>query len=216
MYVKDHMTVSPYCIFPNTSVSKAIDILEQKGFRRLPVVDENEVLIGLVTENTIAESSGAQNTSLSIYELNYLLSRTMVSDIMIKDVVTIHPDALLEEAADIMMKKAVNALPVVDEKKKVIGIITERDIFRAFIDLLGFNEEGTRFVVNMKEDKPGEFEKVVSLFSKNQVNLKNLGVYHNERGIEVVIIASGDCAFMKDELDKEDGWKVTEVKKQNL
>ena len=57
MYVKDHMTVSPYCIFPNTSVSKAIDILEQKGFRRLPVVDENEVLIGLVTENTIAEST---------------------------------------------------------------------------------------------------------------------------------------------------------------
>ncbi|MBR2825585.1 MAG: CBS domain-containing protein [Solobacterium sp.] len=216
MYVKDHMTPSPYCIFPNTSVSKAIDILEQKDFRRLPVIDENEKLIGLVTEERISDSSGAQSTALDIYELNYLLSRTMVSDIMIKDVITIGPDALLEEAANTMLQKKVNALPVVDENNKVIGIITERDIFKAFIDLLGFNEEGTRFVINMKEDRPGEFERVSNLFSSNNVNLKNFAVYHNERGIEVVIIVSGDCEFMKDILEKEEGWKVTEVKKQNI
>ena len=207
MYVKDHMT---------PSVSKAIDILEQKGFRRLPVIDENEALIGLVTEENIAESSGSQNTSLDIYELNYLLSRTMVSDIMIKDVVTIGPDALLEEAASKMVEKEVYTLPVVDEKNKVIGIITERDIFKAFIDLMGFHEEGTRFVLNMKEDKPGQIEKATNLFSANNVNIKNFAVYHNDRGIEVVIIVSGDCEFMKDILEKEEGWKVTEVKKQNL
>lgn len=216
MYVKDHMTPSPYCIFPNTSVSKAIDILEQKGFRRLPVIDENEALIGLVTEENIADSSGSQNTSLDIYELNYLLSRTMVSDIMIKDVITIGPDALLEEAASKMVEKGVYTLPVVDEKNKVIGIITERDIFKAFIDLMGFHVPGTRFVLNMKEDKPGQLEKASNLFSENNVNLKNFAVYHNDRGIEVVIIVSGDCEFMKDILEKEEGWKVTEVKKQNL
>lgn len=216
MYVKDHMTPSPYCIFPNTPVSKAIDILEQKDFRRLPVVDENQVLIGLITEGVIAESSGAQSTSLSIYELNYLLSRTMVSDIMIKDVITIGPDALLEEAAYKMHHSRVNVLPVVDQENHILGIITDNDIFKAFMDLLGYNETGTRFVINIQKDQPGELERVVSLFARNNVNLKNLGVYHNERGIEVVIIASGDCTFMKDVLEKESDWSVTDMKKQNF
>lgn len=213
MYVKDHMTVNPTCITKETSVSKALDIMEQNNFHRLPVVNENQELIGLVTEGLIAESSGASTTSLSIYELNYLLSRTKVHEIMIRDVVTIDPDSLIEEAAHKMKQNHVNALPVIDDKKHVIGIITENDIFEAIIDLLGYNASGTRFVVNVKEDVPGVLVQLATLFANKGHNVLNLGVYHNERGTEVVILAASDCPEMKDVL-QENGWNVTDVRKQ--
>ena len=74
MYVKDHMTKNPYCITSDTSISKSLEIMDQHGFHRLPVIDGNGKLIGLVTEGLISENSGSNRTSLSIYELNYLIT----------------------------------------------------------------------------------------------------------------------------------------------
>ena len=122
MYVKDHMTADPVTITPETSVSKALDLMQKGGFHRLPVVDENGVLKGLITEGIVSESSGSNRTSLSIYELNYLLSRMSVSEIMIKDVVTITEEKFVEQAAELMLDNSINVLPVVDGMNKVIGM----------------------------------------------------------------------------------------------
>ena len=154
MYVKDHMSRNPFTVSEDTFISKAIEIMRRNNFHRLPVVDSKNRMTGLITEGLIEEGSGSRITSLSIYELNYLLSRTRVSDIMIKDVKTISPDVLLEEAAQKMLDEGVSVLPVVDDKGELVGIITEKDIFRALTELMGYKKQGTRFIVAC-EDHPG-------------------------------------------------------------
>ena len=194
MYVKDHMTKNPITITPDTTVLKALEIMGRNHFHRLPVTDEKGKLVGLVTEGLVNESSGKNSTSLSVYELNYLLSRTKAEDIMIKDVTTASPDIFLEEAAALMIEKSINVLPVIDDDRTVIGIITEKDMFQAFIELMGYHHQGTKFVI-VCEDKPGVFAKLSGLFAANNANLESCAVYHNDgRGTEVVIKATGEIS----------------------
>lgn len=196
MYVKDYMTVDPITIDPDVTLLKALEIMGRNHFHRLPVV-KGDKLVGLITEGLVNDHSGKNSTSLSIYELNYLLSRTYASDIMIKDVKTVSPDAWIEEAAEIMLHNSVNVLPVVDNDNRVVGIITEKDLFKAFLNLTGYRHRGTRFVVKL-QDKPGAFQKVCALFEQEDANLENIGVYHSaERGVEVVIRATGEVSVEK-------------------
>jgi acetoin utilization protein AcuB len=197
MYVKDHMTKNPVTILPDTSVSKALELMQQGKFHRIPVTDENGRLVGLITEGVVTESSGSNQTSLSIYELNYLLSRTKVKEIMIKDVVSIDPDSFVEQAAEKMLQHEINVLPVVDNDNKVIGIITEKDIFQTFVDLLGLQHQGTRFVFHM-EDKPGSLVKAMQLLAVNDANVEAAGVYRtSERGTETFVKATGEISVEK-------------------
>lgn len=213
MYVKDHMTKEPYCITADLVVSKALDIMGKNHFHRLPVVDEKHRLIGLVTEGLVSEKTAAKTTSLSIYELNYLLSRTQVKDIMITEIKTIGPDDAIEEAARLMRSNHINVLPVVDENQLVVGIITSNDLFDAMLDLLGYAKFGTRFVIKL-EDKSGNLAKFAELFAQESVNVENLAVYHTERGVEVVIVTSTVCPEMKDVLTGA-GFTVSDVKVQD-
>ena len=191
MYVKDHMTRDPYTITKDVVISKAVEIMRKNHFHRLPVVDEQGKLIGLVTGGLVEEKSGANTTALSIYELNYLLSKTRVSDIMIKDVKTISQDVFVEVAAQTMLDNEISVLPVVDDNNKVIGIITDKDIFQAFVELLGYKSQGTRFIFSAT-DTPGEFAPMAKCFGDNNANLDSLAVYHTkERGAEIVVKASG-------------------------
>ena len=191
MYVKDHMTRDPYTITKDVVISKAVEIMRKNHFHRLPVVDDQGKLIGLVTGGLVKEKSGANSTSLSIYELNYLLSKTQVKDIMITDVKTISQDVFVEEAAQTMLENEISVLPVVDDTNKVIGIITDKDIFQAFVELLGYRHQGTRFILGAT-DTPGEFAPMAKLFGDNNANLDSLAVYHTkDRGAEIVVKASG-------------------------
>ncbi len=210
MYVKDQMSTNPYCISPKTSISKALEIMSTNDFHRLPVVNGNHELVGLITAGMISDKTPSKATSLSIYELNYLLSKTNVNEIMETDVKTIHPDALLEEAAVKMRTYDVGCLPVV-EGKKVVGIITQNDIFTAFVDLLGYNREGTRYVINIKEDHIGILSDIARCFTDLSINITNLAVYNNIRGIEVVVIATGENSNKAKEHLLEKGYNVTDV-----
>ena len=210
MYVKDRMVKDPVCIGPETKISEALS--KMTDFHRMPVVDEQHHLIGLVSAGMIEESTATKTTSLSIYELNYLLHKMSVEEIMIRDVVTISPDALLEEAAVTMRKNNVGCLPVVDPEGKVIGIITHNDIFEAFIDLLGYYQKGARYVIQVDEDKIGVLASISACLRDMGASISNLAVYHTVRGIEVVVIASKtDC---KEGLEKA-GYNVTSVIERN-
>jgi acetoin utilization protein AcuB len=185
------MTSNPYTITKDVVISKAVEIMRKNHFHRLPVVDDQGKLIGLVTGGLVKEKSGANSTSLSIYELNYLLSKTQVKDIMITDVKTISQDVFVEEAAQTMLENEISVLPVVDDTNKVIGIITDKDIFQAFVELLGYRHQGTRFILGAT-DTPGEFAPMAKLFGDNNANLDSLAVYHTkDRGAEIVVKASG-------------------------
>ena len=211
MYVKDHMTVNPVTITVDTPLSKALEIMGKNHFHRLPVVDENQKLIGLITEGLVNDTSGKNAASLSIYELNYLLSRTQAKDIMIRDVHTISPMVFLEEAAEVMLENTVNVLPVVDEENYVVGIITEKDIFLTFVDLMGLKRQGTRFVM-LIDDKPGVFAQVTKLFAQENANVENIAVYHTDRGSEVVVKATGEVAVDKmTKILQDAGFNITNV-----
>ena len=212
MYVKDHMTKDPVTVKKDESISKAIELMHKGKFHRLPVVDDENHLIGLLTEGQVTETSGKNTTSLSIYELNYLLSRTTVGDMMIEDVKTIKGDVFLEEAANEMLQNNISVLPIVDDDNKVVGIITEKDMFEAFVELMGYTHQGTKFVIAC-EDVPGVFAKAAKLFADNDANLESCAVYHTEeRGAEVVIKATGTIS-VEDMLKilEDNGFNVTSV-----
>ncbi len=211
MYVKDNMIPSPITIKPDQSVSEAVDLMSENKLHRLPVVDDQGKLIGLVTESVISRNTPNSASSLSVYELNYLLNKLKISDIMIRDVKTIGKDALLEEAATVLRKYDIGCLPVTEEDGKLIGIITHNDIFTAFIDLLGYNHNGMRYVISISEDKPGILEDVARIFKEEDISISNLAVYNNTRGIEVVVIAKGyDDVTQK---LKDAGYNVTSTMK---
>ena len=213
MYVKDNMVSGPITIGPDQSVSEAIDLMSENGLHRLPVVDKNGKLAGLITEGVITSNTPTNATSLSVFELNYLLNKLTIKDIMIKDVITIGKDALLEEAATILRKNDIGCLPVVDEDNTLIGIITHNDIFTAFIDLLGYNHVGTRYVISVEEDRTGILEDICRVFKEQDVSIANMAVYNSSRGIEIVVIVHG-FDDITGKLEKA-GYKVTSVMKLN-
>lgn len=209
MYVRNRMTSNPYCISKDTAISTALDIMADRNFHRLPVV-EGKHLIGLVTEGTISEHTPSKATSLSIYELNYLLSKTKVDTIMIKNVITIGPDALLEEAAVLMRKHSVGCL-VVLENDEVVGIITHNDIFDAFVDLLGYYEPGVRYVIEVTEDKPGILADLAQCFFDQSATITNLAVYHYPEAVDVVIRARNAEPKAMQQVLATKGFKVVSI-----
>ena len=188
MYVKDNMTRNPYTVTAGKSISEVLDIMQTSKHKRIPVVDGKGKLIGTVSQRMISENTPNNSSTLSVFELNYLLNKLQIKDIMIKEPITVGPDALLEEAATLLDINDIGCLPVVDEQNILIGIITHGDIFKAIIDLLGYNQQGIRYVVNVSEDKPGIMEGIASVCKQNGISISNLAVYHTERGIEVVVI----------------------------
>lgn len=130
--VKDWMTREVITITPNTTLPEAHRLMTDKKIRRLPVV-ENDRLVGIVTLGDVREAEPSDATSLSIWEINYLLAKLKVGKIMTRNPITIYANDTLGEAAWLMLTKKVSGLPVVDSKHRVIGIITESDIFRLVV-----------------------------------------------------------------------------------
>jgi acetoin utilization protein AcuB len=200
MPVKDFMTKKVVYISPDTTVARAADLMRDQGLRRLPVI-ENDKLVGLVTEGTMAEASPSKATSLSIYEMNYLLNKTKIRDVMIRDVFTVSPYARLEDAIYIMMKHRVGVLPVV-EHGQVYGIITDKDVFKAFLEVSGYGEEGIRVVI-LSDDSIGTLAKIVDIISKADLNIKRTVVATRDSGkvvIEIQIDGQTDLVELKQNL----------------
>lgn len=170
MAVKDFMTRKVVYISPDTTIAHAADMMREQTLHRLPVI-ENDKLVGLVTEGTIAEASPSKATSLSIYEMNYLLNKTKVKDVMIHDVITVSRYASLEDATYLMLKNKVGILPVVDNEQ-VYGVITNRDIFKAFLEVSGYGEEGVRMRF-VTEDEVGVLEHIIRLLVEENLNISN-------------------------------------------
>ncbi|MFO7311919.1 MAG: CBS domain-containing protein [Bacillota bacterium] len=134
MKVADIYTRNPVVVDPETSAPQARKLMEEHKIRRLPVVDKGK-LVGIVTLSDLLKAAPSPATTLSVWELNYLLDRVKVKEIMTRDVVTTTPDADLKTVASIMAERKIGGLPVV-ENGKVVGIITESDVFRALVKLL--------------------------------------------------------------------------------
>lgn len=201
MAVKDFMTRKVVYISPDTTIAHAADIMRDQKLHRLPVI-ENDKLVGLVTEGTIAEASPSKATSLSIYEMNYLLNKTKVKDVMIQDVVTISQYASLEDATYLMLKNKIGILPVVDNEQ-VYGIITDRDIFKAFLEVSGYGEKGVRMRF-VTEDEVGVLSHIIALLVEENLNISNTVNIPRKDGkvvIEVQIDGDIDLVSLKSKFE---------------
>jgi acetoin utilization protein AcuB len=153
MLVRDYMSQPPIVISPKTPITEALKMMRDHSIRRLPVIDSAGRLIGIVSDKDLLHAEPSPATSLSIWEITYLLGRITVEQVMTRNVLTVGPTTPLEDAAQIMVDRKIGGLPVVDADQ-VVGVVTETDIFRVFAILLGANERGTG-VTATAIDRPG-------------------------------------------------------------
>lgn len=191
MLVSDWMTKNPQTVSSDTPVMEAMNILREKKFRRLPVVDKGK-LVGLVTTRDLKEATPSKASSLSVYELNYLLSKLTIADVISKKVVSIDKDSPLEQAALLMEEHKFSGLPVT-EKGKLVGILTITDILHAFVTVLGLREGGTRVTVDLP-DRPGVLASVAEAAApSNIIAVTTAGVDPGQQR-KLVLRVTGDDA----------------------
>lgn len=209
MFVRMWMTTDVITVPPETPILEAQDVMKKHGVRRLPVVNKRGKLLGIVTQSDILEASPSSATTLSIWELNYLLARTTVEQIMVKadDLITVSPDDPIERAALLMRKHKVGGLPVVDGGH-LVGIITESDIFEVLLKLLGVHQQGTRLTLEL-EDRPGALAEALDVLRVHDVNVRSIVTCDECRttpdtGVFVIKIDSYDWRqIVKDLKDKK-------------
>ncbi|MFA5593722.1 MAG: CBS and ACT domain-containing protein [Trueperaceae bacterium] len=159
MLVREWMTPDPQTVNASTPVMEAMQRLREGGFRRLPVV-QNGKLIGIVTDRDLKEATPSKATTLSIYELNYLLSKLVVKDVMRSPVITVRVDDPIEQAALLMEEHRISGLPVLDNGN-LVGILTITDLMRALVSFLALREGGKRVTVELP-DEPGVLARVAN------------------------------------------------------
>lgn len=210
MVVKDFMTKKVIYVSPNTKIAKAADIMKEQGIHRLPVIADDK-LVGLVTAGTIEQASPSVATTLSVYEMNYLLNKTTVGEVMIKDVQTISKYATLEDAVYQMRQKNVGVLPVVDNGQ-MSGVITDKDVFGAFLKVAGYGEAGVHLRLLMP-DVVGSLAGVVDLLAKNAIDIRSIIQINTENqktAIELQLIGQLSAQEIENIFTKA-GFEVDEI-----
>ena len=208
MYIRDIMTTNVVTIPSSTSIAEARRIMEAHGFSRLPVVDKGK-LVGMVTARGLDQVAPSKATSLTMWELSYLLSKTTVKEIMVRDVITASPDTTVEEAVALAQSHKVGALVVI-EGGRVVGITTTRDLFyKMFNPILGLGEAGTRIeVFGGGEGKA--LEEVVALINRRGLKIVTLHIItppgKTEKSV-VVHLGTEDVGQMVADLEGR-GYKV--------
>ena len=177
MYVGNKMITDIISVFPEASISLAFQTMHERGVSQLPVV-KNGKLVGIITETLLSEFTPSKATTLSIYELNYILGKTKVDSIMEKEVITCTEDMLIEEVAKIMNTHDINMIPVVNDNQTLVGIISRSDIIEAFIEITGAVDPGSRITIN-SHDEAGKLAEISSIIREYGVNITHLTNFNN-------------------------------------
>lgn len=214
MYIYEKMSKNLVTVKPDWPVSKAYQLMTETKHSQLPVVDDNNKLLGLITEKLLAEVNPSTATSLSVYEINYLLTKTKVKDIMKTGVFKINQNAIIEDAALIMKENRIGSLPVIDDDDKAVGIVTRVDIFKAFIDILGVKSTGTRIAIRAKDDI-GIIADITTIIASFGIDIRNISNFTDNEHLELIIKVR---SLETDELVralKDKGYEVISVVKQH-
>ncbi|RPH59142.1 MAG: CBS domain-containing protein [Chloroflexi bacterium] len=177
MLVGERMSKPVITIPLDLPIPDALNLMRKEHIRRAPVIKDGK-LVGIVSGNDLLNASPSKATTLSIWEMNYLLSKITVAEVMSKNVMTVTEDTPIESAARIMADNKIGGLPVLRDGH-VVGIITETDLFKIFLELLGARETGVRVSV-LLEDKRGKLADLTEAISSRKGNFVALGVFTGE------------------------------------
>lgn len=209
MFVKNYMTRNPVTISKKTSVFDALAIMKKNKIRQLPVVTDGK-LEGLVTEKDLLTVSPSPATSLSIFELNGLLAKLTVGEVMVKSPVTVEPDTTIEETALILRENKFGSVPVV-ENGQLVGIITVTDIFDALIEFFGYGKAGTRLMIEA-QDRVGLLAEISQVVKDFGVLIKaSIFAYKDNGNVEIMLrLATVDPEPLVTAL-REKGYEVSYI-----
>ena len=172
MHVGRKMTTDLITVTPDTPLVNARDLLRERNIKQLPVVDAQGNLVGILTDRDIKQAWASPATTLSIYELTYVLQKLTVESVMVKDLITITPDATIERAAKILHDRKIGSLPVVEDDK-LVGIITSTDLMEVLLDGLGIQEESGRLEVLVK-DRIGVIAGVCNILREANISIVSM------------------------------------------
>jgi acetoin utilization protein AcuB len=161
MLVKGWMNTNVVTVPKNMAMAKASTVMREKRIRTLPVVNKKGRLVGIVTDRDLKKASPSIATDLNVHELNYLISKVKVKDIMTTDLVIVKPDETIELAAILMLDNKISSLPVISENDSLVGIITQTDIFKVLVYMTGIRDGGIQFAFSL-EDRPGSVKEVAN------------------------------------------------------
>lgn len=195
MFVINRMTKNPMTVTADTKVDEVAHLMKKHNFRRLPVVDDGK-LVGFLSDSDLMRVAPSPATTLSRYEINSLLAKICVRDIMKKDVVSVNVDATIEEAALIMYKNKIGGMPVVSNMGAVVGVITETDIFKTFVDVMGLADGKTRITLEVT-DKIGVVKDIAEIFGQAGVSIDSLITCKKEDN-KYEIVIRGDITNIDD------------------
>lgn len=195
MFVINRMTKNPMTVTADTKVDEVAHLMKKHNFRRLPVVDDGK-LVGFLSDSDLMRVAPSSATTLSRYEINSLLAKISVRDIMKKDVVSVNVDATIEEAALIMYKNKIGGMPVVSNMGAVVGVITETDIFKTFVDVMGLADGKTRITLEVT-DKIGVVKDIAEIFGQAGVSIDSLITCKKEDN-KYEIVIRGDITNIDD------------------
>lgn len=210
MYINEKMSKNVVSVKADSLVSKAYQLMVETKHSKLPVVDDENKLVGIITDRLIEEVNPHRATSLSEYEINHLLSKIKVMEIMNTGVFKIKENSFIEDAALIMKENKISFLPVINDDNKVSGIVSRTDVFKAFIDVLGIKATGTR--ISIKSDKIAE---IVSLISNENIEILSLtNVKLNDKSELVIKVSALELEKLMEKLKSND-YEVTSVIKHH-
>ncbi len=188
MLVQRIMSSTLFTVHPDTTVTDAQDLMRREHLHHLPVIDaHSKKMVGIVSEKDVMYASPSPASTLDVWEMTKLLSRLKVEKVMVKDVITVKGDDIVEDAARIMVDNEIGCLPVVDDAGYPIGILTETDVFRLLIDLFGAREKGLRATLRVPEE-PGEIEKLGHDVAEAGGNIIAIGTLPGDRPTNAVCI----------------------------
>jgi len=194
MLVGERMNHPVITINPDMPVVDALKLMKRERIRRTPVVKDGK-LVGIVSDKDLLNASPSPATSLSVWELNYLLSKITVSEVMTKKVLIVSEDTPIEEAARIMADNKIGGLPVM-RGNNLVGIITETDLFKIFLELMGARYMGVRATVLIHEER-GQLAKLSQTIANAGGNFVAFGMFQGEVPTNRLV------TFKVDGIDKE-------------
>ena len=185
MTVSKNMTINPVTTTPDMGVFEAFELMKSEGVQRLPVLDGDGNLVGIISEKNI--TSAAADKEVSIVEFTLLLSKIKVGDVMTKEVITVSVDDPVEMAARKMSDNDISILPVVDNNGKLVGVVSRSDLFRLLLELFGTRHYGIRVTFRIKDQK-GVIAKLAIALEKIGANIVSIGNLDSDQGYSTIIM----------------------------
>ena len=211
MLVEEFMSSEVVTIGETRSVLEVRELVLNRNHRRIPVVDDVKRIKGIVTDGDVARTTPSDASTLSKYEANYILGKLKVKDIMTKDVITVCKTDGMELAAFKLFKHKIGALPVVDEDNKLCGIISDADVFKVFVDLMGYAQTSTKVTIDAT-DKVGVLADIAQIFKGRGVNIISV-ITRNVGGNKREIILRADLTNSMDIIEeiRDAGFNITDI-----